>query len=446
MALGERLRKAMDFLQKSSLDKEAVKNAVKEIQRALISSDIEVKTVQKISKEIEEEAFKEPKKGLSKREHVVKTTYDLLVEMLGGKEKVPEKPKKILLVGLFGAGKTTATAKLAKYYQKRGMKVGVVCADTFRPAAFEQLKQLSEKIEADFYGDKKEKKAEKIVENALKKLKKTDLIIVDSAGRNALEKELEKEIKAVEKAFKPEQTWLVIGADIGQLAKKQAKAFHESVGVNGVIITRMDGSAKGGGAITACNETKAKVYFIGTGEKPEDLQEFDADRFLSRIMGYGDLQSLLEKAKEIEDIEINPEELLKGEFNMKMFYEQLKATKKLGPLGKVMEMIGISSQMPKDLVEVSEQKLEGFKTAMDSMTQKEMKEPELLNRSRIQRIAKGSGKKEEDVRELIKQYKRMKSVFKKFKKLGELDEKSLKSGKIQKLLQSFGKKKKMKIR
>ncbi len=295
MGLGNKLRGAMEGLRKATvLDKGAIKEAVKDIQRALISSDVEISLVLEISKKIEEEALKENiPKGLTRREHVLKVSYDELVGLLGGDAKAaPEKPKKILLVGLYGMGKTTTTAKLAKYYMKRGLNVGLICADSYRPAAFEQLQQLSSKLKVPFYGDPKEKVAHKIVENGIKELKKADLVIVDSAGRDALNDELAGEIKAINKVFKPQDKWLVIGADVGQLAKKQAIAFHDAVGVNGVIITRMDGSAKGGGSLVACNETDADVKFIGTGEKLDDLEEFDANRFLSRIMGYGDLQTL----------------------------------------------------------------------------------------------------------------------------------------------------------
>jgi len=449
MALGERLRNAVEGLRKATVfDKPAIKEASKELQRALIASDVEVKLVLDLTKKIEEEALKEKlPKGLTRREHVLKVTYDQLVELIGGtSKKAPEKPKRILLVGLFGAGKTTTVAKLAKHYIKRGMKVGVIAADTYRPAAVEQLEQLCQKAKIPFFGDKKEKKAAKVVEQALKKMKGFDLLITDSAGRSGFDKDLVKEIKEINTAFKPGEKWLVVGADLGQLAKKQAQAFHNAVGVNGVVITRIDGSAKGGGALAACAVSKAPVYFLGIGEKLDDLQAFDAQRYLSRIMGYGDLEALLEKAKEVtEETEFSPEELLKGEFNLDVFYKQLKATKKMGPLNKVAEMLGMKMQVPKEMLDLTEEKLAGFGVMMDSMTKEEKLNPDVLNRSRIQRIAKGSGRKEADVRELIKSYKQMASVFKKFRKL---DEKSFqkKGGgfDMQKLGQMFGKKKKKK--
>jgi signal recognition particle subunit SRP54 len=256
------------------------------------------------------------------------------------------------------------------------------------------------------------------------------VLICDSAGRSGLDDELVKEIKEIDDAFEAEEKWLVIGADIGNLAKKQAQAFHNAVGINGVIITRMDGSSKGGGALVACNETGASVYFISTGEKLNEFEAFNANRYLSRIMGYGDLETLLEKAKEADIEQMSPEEMLKGNFNFRIFYEQLKATKKIGPLNKIAEMLGLSVKMPKEMLEMGEEKLDGFKIIIDSMTEAERLDPELLNRTRVERIAKGSGKKVEEVRELIKQFKNMKKMFKKFKgfanentmkKMGERD-------------------------
>ena len=301
---------------------------------------------------------------------------------------------------------TTSIGKLAHWYSKRGLKVGVIAADTFRAAAVEQLEQIAKLAKIEFFGIKGEKDAAKVVKKGVEKFKGYDLIICDSAGRSALDNELTKEIKEINNLFDADQRWLVLGADIGQVAKKQAKAFHESVKVNGVIITKLDGSAKGGGALAACHQTNSPVYFIGMGEKIDDIEEFDATRYLSRVMGYGDLQTLLEKAKEIqEESEFDLEEILKGEFTMETFYQQLVSAKKLGPLGKVAEMMGLGTQVPKEMLEVGEEKLNGFKIIMDSMTIQEKQNPEIINKSRIARVARGSGKNQEEVRELLKHFK-----------------------------------------
>jgi len=446
MGLGEKLRQAMDRLRgASALDKETVRAVIKDLQRALIAGDVDVSLVLQASKEIEKEAFGELPKGMNRREHVLKATYDRLAGLLGTAGKIPEKPSRILLVGLFGFGKTTTTAKLANYYKKRGLKVGVIGADVMRPAAYEQLQQLSGQLKIDFYGNPKEKKAEKVVREGLEKLKGVDLIIVDSAGRSALDSELTEEMKNIHKEFRPEHTWLILGADMGQLAGKQAQAFHDAVGVNGLVITRMDGSAKGGGALAACARTKAPVYFIGTGEKANDLEAFDSQRYLGRIMGYGDIQGLLEKAKEAETEEIDIEAMMKGEFNLDMFYKQLKQARQIGPLNKIAEMLGISMQVPKEQLELGEEKLDSFKSIMDSMTFREKLEPELLNSSRISRIAKGSGTKDTEVRELIKHYKQMKKMFKRMKDLNP--EKIGKRGfDMSSFGKKFAKKKKFRIR
>ena len=426
MGFGESLRKAMDKIQNAgAVDESTVKEAVKEMQRALIAANVEVNTVLALSKEIEKKAFGKIEGNLSRREFVVKVVYDELVKMMGGKE-TPKEPRKILLVGLFGAGKTTAVGKLGLYYKKRGKKVAAIAADTYRPAAYEQLQTNAKIAGIDFFGIQGETDARRVVKKGLEELKGYDLIICDSAGRSALDDNLVDEVKKINDAFGAEEKWLVVGADIGNLAKKQAQAFHKAIGVNGVIITRMDGSAKGGGALVATNETGASVYFISTGEKANEFEAFDAERFLSRIMGYGDLQGLLEKAKESDLESMNPEEMLSGNFNLKMFYQQLEATKKMGPLNKVAEMLGMSMKLPKDMLEVGQEKMDSFKIIIDSMTEQERKDPEVLSRGRIERIAKGSGRSIEDVRELIKQFKQMKKMFKKFKGVAK-SEKAMKN-------------------
>ena len=199
--------------------------------------------------------------------------------MGGGITSISFKPKKILLCGLFGSGKTSSACKIARFYQKKGMKVAVICADTYRPAAYEQLEQLAKKIDAGFYGEKGEKDAAKVVANGLKKVK-GEVIIIDSAGRDALDGELVKEIKAIDSAMKPDEKILVIPADIGQAVKEQADAFHSILGITDIIVTKMDATAKGGGALTACRATGANVKFISIGETPNDLEVYDSKKFV----------------------------------------------------------------------------------------------------------------------------------------------------------------------
>jgi signal recognition particle subunit SRP54 len=441
--LGEKLRNAIDKISGAGIvNEKIVKEAIKDIQRALINSNVEINTVLELSKKIEKKAFEKTDGKLSQKEHITKVIYDELIQILGEKGEVD--PKRILLCGLFGSGKTTNAGKIGLWYKKRGKKVGVIAADTYRPAAFEQLETNAKQAGIDFFGIKKEKNPVKIIKEALKKFENYDLIICDSAGRSGLDDELVKEIKEIDIAFKADQKWLVIGADIGNLAKKQAQAFHNAIGVNGIIITKMDGSSKGGGAIVACNETSAKVYFISTGEKINDFEEFDANRYLSKIMGYGDLEGLLEKVKEIEMDNISPEEMMKGNINFKMFYEQLKATKKMGSLSKIAELIGFGNKLPKEAMEMGQEKMESFKIIIDSMTEQERLEPDLLNRSRIERIALGSGKKIEEIRELIKQFKKMKKMFKRFKGMSEKGMQKMGEQDLGKMMQGLQGKKAMK--
>jgi signal recognition particle subunit SRP54 len=428
MGFGDKLKSAIDKIKNSMhVDKDLIKEVIKDIQRALISSDVNIQLVLKISKEIETEAFEKIPEGLSRKEHLVKTCYDVILKYIGGRnvEKLPENPEVILLCGLFGSGKTTTAAKLAKYYKKRGLKVGLLAADVYRPAAYEQLEQLSKKVECLFYGEKDNKSAKEVSKNGMEYLKKkgANLIVVDSAGRSALDQELIKELKDIFSQTNPKFSFLVLSADIGQSAKEQAEMFNQAIGVNGVIITKLDGSAKGGGALTACYITKSPIYFIGTGEKIDDLEHFDANRYLSRILGFGDLEGLLEKVKEIQEAEdledLNPDDILKGDFTFALFKKQISATKKLGPFNKIISMLGIGGNLSSDQLNLGQEKLKKYKFILDSFTKKELYfQPQEITKSRIKRISKGSGTKEEEVKELTTHVKKMKKMFKQFSARG----------------------------
>jgi signal recognition particle subunit SRP54 len=357
---------------------------------------------------------------LTHREHVINIVYEELVKLLGaepGKFEIKEKPTKILLVGLFGSGKTTTAAKLAKLFKKQGLKVCLVQTDTWRPAAYEQLKQLSEKINIPFYGVKDEKDPVKIVQKFEPDYGRFNVVIFDSAGRDALSAELTTEIKKLNQAVKPHEKLLVMSGDIGQAAKAQAKAFKENIGVTGVIITKLDGTAKGGGAISACAETGAKVKFIGVGEHIDDFEDYEPKRFVSRLLGLGDLQTLLQKAEEAikkEDAEALAKKFIKAEFTFDDLMKQMEALQKMGPLSQIMSMIPGASmaKIPPELMQVQEGKLKTWKFIIQSMTKQERDNPDLIDGSRIRRIAKGSGKPESDVRDLVKQYNQMKKMMK----------------------------------
>ncbi|MCK4589340.1 MAG: signal recognition particle protein [Nanoarchaeota archaeon] len=436
--LGESLKNTLGKIAKSIfVDEKLVNELVKDIQKAFLSADVNVQLVFNLTKGIKERALKEDlPKGLDKREHLVNIVYEELTNFLGKdvfEIKVDKKPTKIMLVGLFGNGKTTTAGKLAKFYKKRGYKIALIQTDTWRPAAYEQLEQLSKQVGCDFFGVKGEKDPVKIYNQFVDKLGKYDLVVVDTAGRDALSEELVTELNNINSTVKADERLLVISADIGQTAQMQAEKFHETINVNGVIITRLDGTAKGGGALSACSVTDAPVKFIGVGEKLEEFELFNPKRFVGRLLGMGDIETLLEKAKEAmpeEQAEDLGQRFLKGDFTLIDLYEQMTAMKKMGSISKLMEMIpGFSKiKLPKEVLNVQEEKLKKWKICMDSMTKKELEEPSVIDRSRMERIAKGAGCSTQDVKDLIKQY----NMSKKMSKM-------LKGGKnMDKLMKKFG--------
>lgn len=399
------------------VDEKAVKELVKELQRVLITSDVNVKLVFELSKRIEERALREkPIAGTSAKEHVVRVVYDELVKMMGERHSPKLQKQKILLLGLFGSGKTTSVIKVAKFYKEKGLSVGVICADVSRPAAYEQLEQLSHKASVNFFGMKGEKDAEKIVREGLARLR-DDVIIVDSSGRSAFDPELIEELKRIERELRADEKFLVISADIGQIAGKQAEEFHNALGLTGVIITKMDGSGKGGGALSAVTASNAKVAFIGTGEKMDDVEPFDAPKFVGRLLGFPDLEALLEKVRKVAEEEKITPEALEEKFTFKTFQDQLRAAKKLGPLKNVFQMLG-ASDLPPELMQQSEEKLKKYDVIINSMTRREREDASLLrkNKGRIDRIARGAGVPPEDVRELISHFEKVEKMVSSFKK------------------------------
>jgi signal recognition particle subunit SRP54 len=426
--LGESLRNTLQKITNAVfVDEKLINELVKDIQRALLQSDTNVQLVFNLTNKIKERAKEESSPGLTKREQILQIVYEELTNFLGKEVheiKIDKKPTQIMLVGLFGSGKTTTVGKLAKFYKKRGYRIAVIQTDTWRPAAYEQLEQLAKNVGVDFLGIKGEKNPLRIYLNFQKKLTEYDLVIIDTAGRDALSQELIEELNRLNKTAQPEERLLVISADIGQAAQKQAQAFHDTCHVTGVIVTKLEGTAKGGGALSACAVTNAPIKFIGVGEKVDDFEVFHPQRFVGRLIGMGDLESLLEKAREVikeEDAKDMEKKLLKGEFSLLDLYNQMKSMKKMGSFSKLLEMIpGFSSaNLPKEMLQVQEGKLEKWKIAMDSMTQAELEDPEIISAERMDRIAKGSGVSLTDIRELMKQYRMAKKMMKMMK--GEKD-------------------------
>src|SRR3989339_738425 len=405
--LGEVLKKTTDKVANAIfLDKNLVDNIIRDLQRALIEADVNILLVKQLSDKIKKIAFDERIKGIEKKEHIIKILHDELLSILGKYKKLElnEKQNRILLLGLYGAGKTTTIAKLGNYYAKRGNKVALVGLDVHRPAAKEQLKQLAEKHKLNVFVDMEENDAIKTWKKFEPKLKGYNLILIDTAGRHNLDKELVKEIKSLGKEIEPTETILVMPADIGQAAKTQAQEFKDALNITGVIITRMDSTAKGGGALTACAETEAGIYFLATGEKVNDIEEFNPESFLSRLLGMGDLSQLIEKIKSI--------------------------------------IPGMNSaKIPTEALEAQEEKIKKWEHIINSMTQEEKDNPELLKKetSRMTRISKGSGVNNSNIRSLLKQYDMLNEMMKTSQSVDM--SKGMNQKQLMKLARKFGGKK-----
>lgn len=418
--LGESLRSSLKKLANAGrIDAALVKEVTRDIQRALIQADMNVKQVLAISKVIEKRALEEkPLSGMTNREHVIQIVHDELVKLLGVPRQIPLRSQTIMMVGLYGQGKTTTTGKLALHFKKKGMRVAVIAADVHRPAAHDQLKQLADKVQVAFYGEPGQTDAAGIVTRGLAQLKKkSDVVIVDTAGRDKLEQSLIDEMKRIFDAAKPDEKFLVMDAAVGQQAESQARAFHDAVQVTGVIITKLDGTAKGGGALSAVAVTGAPVVFIGTGEHIDELEALDPKRFIGRLLGMGDLEALLEKANQAmagKDAEKVARKMLSGRFTLNDMMSQLEMVGKMGSLGKVAEMLpgNMGAALKGRDMEGTQVKLNAFKVIMTSMTDEEREDPSLIKAPRVGRIARGSGKTTNEVRELLKYYENTKGMMK----------------------------------
>lgn len=405
----------------SIIDKQTLKEVTKDIQRALIQSDVNVKVVFALTKKIEKRALEEElPKGLSPKEHVMRIVYEELVNLVGEEPeelKITHKPFKIMMLGLQGSGKTTTTAKLVKLLKKRGYTCAIVCTDTWRPAAYEQLRQLCEPLDTPVYGDPENQDAIDLAKKGLEKFEnKYDIILVDTAGRHKEEQYLLDEMKELSAVVEPDEVILVIDGTIGQQAKNQAESFKQTTDIGSIIVSKLDGSAKGGGALSAVAEIGAPIKFIGTGERVDDFEAFDPNRFISRLLGMGDLETLIEKAQEVTSEKSDKEmidSIISGKFTLKDMENQLNMMNKMGPMQQIMKLIpGIGSQLPANASKVTEEKLERYKILMNSMTEYELENPEVIKKSRINRISRGAGLTNDDVKELLKYYSVTKKALK----------------------------------
>lgn len=418
-SLGDAIKK---IVKSSGIDEELIKELSKDVQRALLQSDVNVRLVLEITKHLEERALNEtPPPGLSRKDHIVKILYDELSKLLGNESEFdfkPNKQNKIILLGIQGSGKTTVAAKLAKFLTRQGYKVGVVGADTYRPGALVQLRTMCEKSGVEVYGEENNKDSPSIVKNGLKHYEgePLDVILIDTAGRHKEEQDLLDEMDRINKVADPDLALLVIDGTIGQQCFNQAEAFHKTIPVGGVIITKLDSSAKGGGALAASAATGAQIMYIGTGERIDDLEKFSPTRFVGRLLGMGDIQAVLDLAKRLEEEgdDVRMKRISSGKMNMEDFLSQLEEVSKMGSLQGILDsMPGLSGMVKGDQVDQMEGRVSKWRYIIQSMTKDEKADPEgLLNSSRIKRIARGSGWPEGEVKELLKNYKNSKSMMK----------------------------------
>ncbi|EMS65890.1 Signal recognition particle 54 kDa protein 2 [Triticum urartu] len=428
------------------IDEKVLGECLNEISRALLQSDVQFKMVRDMQTNIRKIVNLETlAAGTNKRRIIQQAVFTELCNMLdpGKPAFTPKKgkPSVVMFVGLQGSGKTTTCTKYAYYHQRKGFKPSLVCADTFRAGAFDQLKQNATKAKIPFYGSYMESDPVKIAVEGLERFRKenSDLIIIDTSGRHKQEAALFEEMRQVAEATKPDLVIFVMDGSIGQAAFDQAQAFKQSASVGAVIVTKLDGHAKGGGALSAVAATKSPVIFIGTGEHIDEFEIFDVKPFVSRLLGMGDLSGLMDKIQDVMPADQQPELLAKlaeGTFTLRLLYEQFQNLLKMGPIGQVFSMLpGFSSElMPKGHEKEGQAKIKRYMTIMDSMTAAELDStnPKLMTESRIIRIARGSGRQIRDVMDMLEEYKRLAKMWSKMKGL-----KMPKNGKMSDLSQNL---------
>jgi len=432
--LGSSLRSTLNDLRgKSRISEEDVDGVVREIQRSLIQADVDIALVQELSDNIKTRALdEEPPAGTSPRDWVLRIVYEELVDLLGESTEIPLERQTILLAGLYGSGKTTTAAKMAWWFSKKGLRPAIIQTDTDRPGAYDQAKQMAENAEVAFYGEPDGEDPVAIAERGLEKTADADVRIVDTAGRDGLNEELIDQIERIEAGVEPDRSLLILDAAMGQSAKEQAREFEDAIGIDGVAITKLDGTAKGGGALAAVNETDSTIAFLGTGETVKDIERFESSSFVSRLLGMGDIQQLAERVERAmdetqeEDDDWEPEDILEGQFTLRDMRKQMQAMNRMGPLDQVMDMIpgmggGLMDQLPDDAMDVTEDRMRDFEVIMDSMTEEELENPRVVGASRTRRIARGSGKPKDRVRELLQQHKMMERTLKQFQGMGDAD-------------------------
>ena len=425
-SLGGRLQSVFDNLKRrGKLTEGDVDDAMREVRLALLEADVNYKVVKDFIARVRERAVgQEVMRSLTPGQQVVKIVHDELTATLGEPGRLNlgmQSPAVIMLVGLQGAGKTTMAGKLALHLRKEGRRPFLVAADVYRPAAIEQLQTLGKQLDIPVYSEGPDADPVQVCVNGVKKGRDTGatLVILDTAGRLNIDEMMMGEIKAIKQAVDPIETLLVADAMTGQQAVRVATDFNEAVNITGLIMTKIDGDARGGAAISMRQVTNVPIKFLGTGEKLNALEMFHPDRLSNRILGMGDMMTLIERAQsemDQEETAIAGERLLAGEFNLEDFLNQMQQIKKLGPIGKLMEMIPGFSQHTKDVdMSMADSELKRIEAIIYSMTPEERRNPKILKANRKRRIAAGSGTSVQDVNALLKQFKEMQRMMKQLK-------------------------------
>jgi len=412
---------------RGKLSEEDIKSCLREIQIALLEADVNYRVVKEfvddLSQQMQEEKVSE---SLTPSQQIIKIVNEEIVKILGSKQKdiviSPTPPTLILLVGLQGTGKTTTAVKLAYYLREKGHKLLLVATDIQRPAAIEQLKILSEKSNFPVFSLGKTEKAVNIIQGAIKYASKKDIdvLIIDTAGRLHIDDYLMNELKEIEKDISPHEKLLVVDAMAGQDALNSAKVFGDKIDLSGIILTKLDGDSRGGVALSLKKVLGVPIKFIGVGEKIDNFQVFHPERMASRILGMGDLLTLIEKAESAynsEELKEIDKKIRAHDFDLNDFYFQLKNMKNMGSIDQIMEMVPgfgrIKNKIPLNNIVNGEKELKKFEAIISSMTVEERENPYLINGSRRKRIARGSGTQISEVNRLLKQFFKLKEILKK---------------------------------
>ena len=425
--LSEKLQNTFKKLRgKGVLTEADINEAMREVKLALLEADVNFKVVKEFVAQVKEKAMgAEVLQSLTPGQQVIKIVNEQLIELMGGtNSKLTYSPSGftvLMIVGLQGTGKTTTCGKLAAYLKKNGKKPMLAACDIYRPAAIDQLEVVGKTVDVPVYADRENRVAEDIALKARKEAEKKgfDVLIVDTAGRLQIDEELMEELVRVKKAIKPHEILLVVDALTGQDAVNAAEGFNEKLGIDGIIMTKMDGDSRGGAALSAKKVTGKPVKFIGVGEKFDALEPFHPERMASRILGMGDMLSLIEKAQESYDEEKAAKlekKLRKNEFTLEDFLDQMGEVQKMGGIGKMLEMMpGMKSKsVSDDEIEKSEKEFRQMEAIIYSMTLEERRNPSLLNASRRKRISAGSGQPVSKINSLIKKYEDAKKLMKQF--------------------------------